>query len=90
MRSVYFRYFRSEFLGGLMGQTLFVALLSRQTAEKLRMKISEENGNFYVTHTCIHIYRGCLNIHATHVTTNDSTTNNVVFFLVSNLKKSIQ
>ena len=29
---------------------------------------------------------GCLNIHGTHVTTPNSTTNNVVFFFVSDLK----
>ena len=29
---------------------------------------------------------GCLSIHGTHVTPNNSTNNNVVFFLVSDLK----
>ena len=32
------------------------------------------------------IYTGCLNIHGTHVTSNNSTNNNVVFFFVSDLK----
>ena len=31
-------------------------------------------------------YIGCLNLHGTHVTANDSTNNNVVFFIVSDLK----
>ena len=31
------------------------------------------------------IYIGCLNIHGTHVTANNSTNNNVVFFFVSEL-----
>ena len=30
---------------------------------------------------------GCLNIHGIRVTANNSTTNNVVFFFVSDLKK---
>ena len=29
---------------------------------------------------------GCLNIYGTHVTANNSTNNNVVFFFVSDLK----
>ena len=29
---------------------------------------------------------GCLNIHGTHVTANNSTTNNVVIFFASDLK----
>ena len=29
---------------------------------------------------------GCLNIHRTHVTANNSTSNNVVFFFVTDLK----
>ena len=29
---------------------------------------------------------GCLNIHETHVTANNSTNNNIVFFFVSDLK----
>ena len=29
---------------------------------------------------------GCLNIHETHVTANNSTNNNVVFFLLSDWK----
>ena len=35
------------------------------------------------------LYIGCLNIHGTHVNANNSTNNNVVFFFVSYLKKSI-
>ena len=31
-------------------------------------------------------YIGCLNIHGIHVNANKSSTNNVVFFFVSNLK----
>ena len=31
-------------------------------------------------------YLGCLNIHETHVTANNSTNNNVVFFFVLDLK----
>ena len=34
----------------------------------------------------IHGYIGCLNIHGTHVTVNNYTNNNVVFFFVSDLK----
>ena len=34
----------------------------------------------------IYIYIGCLNIHGTHVTSNNSTTINVVFFFVSDWK----
>ena len=34
----------------------------------------------------IHGYIGCLNIHGIHVTAHNSTTNNVVFFFVSDLK----
>ena len=30
--------------------------------------------------------QGCLNIHGTHLTANNPTTNNIVFFLVSDLK----
>ena len=33
-----------------------------------------------------HEYIGCLSIHSTHLTANNSTNNNVVFFVVSNLK----
>ena len=29
---------------------------------------------------------GCLNIHGTHLTAKNSTNNNVVFFVVSDLK----
>ena len=32
------------------------------------------------------IYTGCLNIHGAHVTANHSTTNDIVFFFVSDLK----
>ena len=32
------------------------------------------------------IRTGCLNIHRTHTTANNSTNNNVVFFFVSDLK----
>ena len=31
-------------------------------------------------------YTGCLNIHGTHVTANNYTNNNVLFFLVSDMK----
>ena len=34
-------------------------------------------------------YIGCLNIHETHVTANNSTYNNIVFFFVSDLKTTI-
>ena len=34
----------------------------------------------------IHGYIGCLNIHGTHMTANNSTDNNVVFFFVSDLE----
>ena len=34
----------------------------------------------------IYIYIGCLDIHGTHVTENNSTNNKVVFFFVSDLK----
>ena len=32
------------------------------------------------------INKGCLKIHGTHVTANNSTNNNVVFFFVLDLK----
>ena len=35
-------------------------------------------------------YTGCLNIHVTHVTVNNSTNNNVVFFFVSDLKRMLR
>ena len=34
----------------------------------------------------IYIYIGCLNIYGTHVTANNTTTDNVVSFFVSDLK----
>ena len=33
---------------------------------------------------------GCLNMHETHLTANNSTNNNVVFFFVSDLKQNIK
>ena len=39
----------------------------------------------YFYKECFNIM-GCLNIHGTHMTTNKSTNNNVVLFLVSDLK----
>ena len=44
--------------------------------------------NHYTTGTSNIYYVGCLNIHGTHVTANNSTTNYVVFFFVSDLKIS--
>ena len=35
---------------------------------------------------CVFVYIGCLNIHETHVTANNSVNNYAVFFFVSDLK----
>ena len=40
---------------------------------------------YYFCPLSICIYTGCLNIHGTHVTVNNSTNNYVVFFFVSDL-----
>ena len=43
---------------------------------------------YIYTHT--HTHRGCLNMHGTHMTANNSTNNNVVFFACFRFKNSIQ
>ena len=40
----------------------------------------------YIKCLNVHGYIGCLNIQGIHVTANNSTTNNVVFFIISDLK----
>ena len=43
-----------------------------------------ESLNIHQTHMTANI--GCLNVHQTHMTAINSTTNNVEFFVVSDLK----